>query len=89
MIFNLSIHQPIQFLNHMPQKPLAIFQEIQFVPQQEVSMINIPTLYFYRYDLYKISHETTSLCRDNRQLSITISHAYIKIQLFIKIRHTF
>jgi hypothetical protein len=64
-------------------------QEIQYVPQQEVSMINIPSLYFCRSNLYRRSHVATSLSRENPQISIAIPHAYIKIQLFIDIRHTF
>ena len=63
--------------------------KIQDVPQQEVSMINIPALYFCRSDLYRRSHVATSLSRENPQISIAIPHAYIKIQLFIEIRHTF
>jgi hypothetical protein len=42
------------------------------VPQQEVSMINIPTLYFYRYDLYIRSHAATSISRENPQISINL-----------------
>jgi hypothetical protein len=56
---------------------------------QEVSMMNMPTLYFYRSKLYRKSHVATSLSRENPQISIAIPHAYIKIQLFIEIRHTF
>jgi hypothetical protein len=52
-------------------------------------MINIPALYFCRSDLYTRSHVATSLSRENPQISIAIPHAYIKIQLFIEIRHTF
>jgi hypothetical protein len=71
------------------KKLLAICQEIQDVPQHEVSMINIPTLYLCRSDLYKRCHVATSLSRENPQISIVIPHAYIKIQLFIEIRHNF
>jgi hypothetical protein len=62
---------------------------MQDVPQQEVSMINITTLYFCISDLYKRSHVATSLSRENSQISIAIPYAYIKIKLFIEIRHTF
>jgi hypothetical protein len=56
---------------------------------QEVSMMNIPTLYLCRFDLYRKSHVATSMFRKNPQISIAIPHAHIKIKLFIEIRHTF
>jgi hypothetical protein len=56
---------------------------------QEVSMMNIPALYLCISDLCRRSHEATSLSRENPQISIAIPHAYIKIQLFIEIRHPF
>jgi hypothetical protein len=81
LIFSLSKHQQIQDLKHVPKTPLAICQEIQDVPQQEVLMINIPALYLCRSDLCRRSHVATSLSRENPQISIAIPHAYIKIQL--------
>jgi hypothetical protein len=71
------------------RKPLAICQEIQDMPQQEVSMMNVPTLYFGRSDLCRRSHVATSISRENPQIFIAIPQAHIKIQLFIEIRHNF
>jgi hypothetical protein len=76
MIFNLSIHQLLHKykLSTMYHKTLSHMSRNTRCASQEVSMMNILALYFYRSNLYRISHVATSLSRENTHCHSSCIH---------------